>query len=167
MNNAEQWIEKLDMVPLPEEGGMYKEFYRSKESIPQSGLPDRFSGKRNFSTSIYYLLKNPEFSAFHRIKQDEIWHFYEGSTLTAHIIDLNGNYLQKKLGRNIDEDESLQVVLHAGWLFAAAVAHQDSYSLIGCTVAPGFEFEDFTAPSRNELLETYPQHKEIIMQLTQ
>lgn len=166
MQSAKQWIDKLGLVPLPEEGGMYREIYRCAETIPASALPARFGGDRCYSTSIYYLLEHPEFSAFHRLKQEEIWHFYEGSPLTVHIIDTDGNYVQEKMGRNIDAGEKLQLVLYAGQLFAASVAQQGSYSLIGCTVAPGFEFEDFEAPSRNALLESYPQHRDIIVQFT-
>ena len=166
MRTAEQWIKDLKMEPLPEEGGWYKEVYRSNEYIPKNCLPNRFSGKRSFSTSIYYLLKSSEFSAFHRIKQDEIWHFYEGSSLTIHIIDPEGNFTQTKLGRYFDQGERMQITISKGWLFAATVNHPDSYSLIGCTVAPGFEFEDFEAPSRNQLSELYPNHKELIQKLT-
>ena len=134
MKDAEQWIKELDMSPLPEEGGWFKEVYRSEEYIPKDSLPDRFSGKRTFSTSIYYLLKSDEISAFHRIKQDEIWHFYEGSSLTIHIIDQNGAYKQIKLGRDLDSGESFQATIEKGNLFAATVNQQDSFSLVGCTV---------------------------------
>ena len=166
MKDAEQWINDLNMLPLPEEGGWFKEVYRSEEYIPNDSLPDRFPGKRTFSTSIYYLLKSDEFSAFHRIKQDEIWHFYEGSSLTIHIIDQRGSYKQIKLGRDFDNGESFQATIDKGDLFAATVNQQGSFSLIGCTVAPGFEFEDFEAPDRKELLELYPEHEAVITKLT-
>jgi predicted cupin superfamily sugar epimerase len=166
LKSADFWIGNLEMTPLPEEGGMYKEVYRSEESIPKSALPIRFDGSRSYSTSIYYLLKHPEFSAFHRLKQEEIWHFYEGSPLTIHVIDQDGKYFCKRLGRNIDQDETLQLVIYAGWLFAAAVDQAGSYSLIGCTVAPGFEFDDFEAPIKNKLLESYPKHAEVIQKFT-
>ena len=166
MRNAEQWIKELDMSPLPEEGGWFKEVYRSDEFIPKNSLPDRFQGKRTFSTSIYYLLKSDEFSAFHRIKQDEIWHFYEGSSLTIHIIDQRGTYKQIELGRDLSSGEHFQATIDKGVLFAATVNQQGSFSLIGCTVAPGFEFEDFEAPNRSRLLELYPEHKVVITKLT-
>lgn len=166
MKSAEEWIAHLEMTPLPEEGGMYKEVYRAKEIIPKAALPERFSGERRYSTSIYYLLKHPEFSALHRLKQEEVWHFYEGSPLTVHIIDKAGNYSRQTMGRNFDAGEKLQLVIYAGELFAATVEQKESYALIGCTVAPGFEFEDFEAPSRAVLLEKYPQHRDAIMRLT-
>ncbi|KOR28314.1 hypothetical protein TI03_05000 [Achromatium sp. WMS1] len=166
MQNADKWIQDLNLMPLPEEGGMYREIYRSQELITQAALPKRFTGDRCYATSIYYLLKYPEFSAFHRLKQEEIWHFYDGQALTLHIIDLQGNYAQKMMGRNIDNGEVLQHVVYAGQLFAAMPTYKDSYSLVGCTVAPGFEFTDLEIPSRKVLLNTYPQHKDTIMQFT-
>jgi len=91
MLSAEEWINQLDLQPHPE-GGWFREVYRSKETITQSGLPERFSGERNFCTSIYFLLNQTDTSAFHRIKQDEIWHFYAGNALTIHMISPDGNY---------------------------------------------------------------------------
>ncbi len=166
MYTAADWIETLDLVPLPEEGGLYRELYRSDEVIPQSALPDRFGGDRTYCTSIYYLLENPEFSAFHRIQQEEIWHFYEGSRLTLFILTPQGNLSQQTLGRNVKAGERLQVVIRRGDLFAATVDEAGGYSLVGCTVAPGFEFADFEAPSRDTLLQAYPQHRDVIEQLT-
>jgi len=166
MKRAEEWIERLGLIPLPEEGGMYREVYRSGEIIPKTALPARFDGERCFSTSIYYLLRHPEFSAFHRLRQEEVWHFYEGSPLTVHIIDLDGTCRQMHMGRDIDSGETLQLVLLAGQLFGATVDRPDSYSLIGCTVAPGFDLADFAAPARNELLAAYPQHRSLILRLT-
>ena len=137
MKSAKMWISELNLVPLPEEGGWFRELYRSDEYIPEESLPDRFPGKRSFSTSIYYLLESSEFSAFHRIKQDEIWHFYEGSSLTIHIIDQKGEYKKVLLGRNIRKGENFQAIISKGDLFAATVNEIDSFSLVGCTVAPG------------------------------
>lgn len=166
MTTASFWIESLGLTPLPEEGGMYKEVYRAGESIPKSALPARFNGSRSYSTSIYYLLERPEFSAFHRLNQDELWHFYDGSTLLVHIIDPDGSYSCRRMGRRVDEGEVLQLAILAGCLFAAEVASAGSYSLIGCTVAPGFEFDDFVAPARAELLRAFPPHTGIIRKLT-
>jgi predicted cupin superfamily sugar epimerase len=166
MKNATQWIKDLNLIPLPEEGGWYRETYRSEEFIPKKGLPERFPSKRCYSTSIYYLLKSEEFSAFHRIKQDEVWHFYEGSNLTLHIIDQSGKYQAVIMGRDIDQGEYFQYTINKGDLFAATVNEKNRFSLVGCTVAPGFEFEDFEAPIRNKLLQLYPAHKQTIINLT-
>ncbi|MCI0453736.1 MAG: cupin domain-containing protein [Candidatus Dadabacteria bacterium] len=165
MKGAQKWIDALQLIKHPE-GGYYKETYRSKEVIKQEHLPKRFSGNRNFSTAIYFLLIGHDFSAFHRIKQDELWHFYEGSSLTIHIIDQSDKYLEIKIGRNIEDGEALQAVVKAGCLFGTTVNDKNSFSLVGCTVAPGFDFEDFETPSRNELLRKYPQHKKIVEMLT-
>ncbi len=161
---AVTWIEQLGLEKHPE-GGWYKEIYRSSENIPSECLPTRFDGERSFCTSIYFLLCGDEFSALHRIKQDELWHFYAGSGLTVHVINKAGQYSQKNLGSDLGEGDSFQHVVEAGDWFGASVP-ADGYALVGCTVAPGFDFADFEMPGRECLLDLFPQHREIIMQLT-
>lgn len=165
MKDTNYWVEKLNLQPHPE-GGFFKETYRSHEIIPKAALPERFSGDRVFSTSIYLLLSKDNFSAFHRIKQDELWHFYDGTSLTIHIISLDGSHSTTKLGKNIDEGEIPQVVVKAGCFFAAETNDKESFSLTGCTVAPGFDFADFEMPNRDKLIELFPQHVEIIKKFT-
>jgi hypothetical protein len=174
MNDAEQWIQALDLRRHPE-GGWFREVYRAQETIPHRSLPRRFTGERSFSTAIYFLLKETDFSAFHRIQQDELWHFYDGTSLTIHRIDPSGNYSTVQVGRNLQAGEKIVAVVQAGWLFGATVnakvkaaGGKDSspYVLAGCTVAPGFDFDDFEMPSRQRLLEQYPQHRQILEQLT-
>lgn len=165
MISAQEWIEKLDMLKHPE-GGYYREFYRSGEYIKKNHLPVRFSGDRCFSTSIYFLLKQDEISAFHRIKQDEIWHFYEGSSLSIHLINQESIYSRIILGRDILSGQVLQALVPAGCYFGAAPDDKESYSLVGCTVAPGFEFEDLEIPERKTLLSFFPQYSAIIKTLT-
>jgi len=165
MKDTNYWVEKLNLQPHPE-GGFFKETYRSHEIIPQAALPERFSGDRVFATSIYFLLSKDDFSAFHRIKQDELWHFYDGTSLTIHIINLDGSYSTTKFGKNFDEGESPQVVVKAGCFFAAEINDKESFSLAGCTVAPGFDFADFEIPNRDSLIELFPQHVEIIKKFT-
>jgi len=166
MHSAEYWINKLKLRPHPE-GGYFKETYRSSEAILKPALPARFSGDRVFSTCIYFLLDRKAYSAFHVIQQDEIWHFYEGSSLTIHIIDPGGEYAAVKLGRRIDHGESFQAVVPAGCWFAAAVDDPEAYTLVGCTVAPGFDFADFEIAERKKLVELYPAHRDIIEKYTQ
>ncbi len=158
-------VENLELLPHPE-GGFYKEVYRSKKVIAKDALPDNFSGNRNYCTSIYFLLTSENFSAFHRIKQDEIWHFYGGSSLSVHVIDEDGNYAEHKVGMNFSAGEQPQLVVPAGCWFASSVAKKDSYAFVGCTVAPGFDFDDFELAARSELTEEYPQHSSIIHRLT-
>lgn len=164
-NKAKYWIDNLDLIKHPE-GGWFNEIYRNQEKIKKEHLPKRFEGDRNLSTSIYFLLSSYEFSAFHRIKQDEIWYYHDGSSLTLHIIDLNGAYFKFILGKDILAGQKLQHVVRAGWLFAASVDAPEFFTLVGCNVAPGFDFDDFEIPGRQNLIEQYPQHKSIIKQFT-
>lgn len=164
MKDPKYWIEKLGMLDHPE-GGFYKETYRSNELI-QSGLPERFKGDRHFSTSIYYLLEGEQFSRFHKIKSDEMWHFYDGSGLNIYEISIDGKLTVHKLGLNIEEGESPQVLIRAGNWFGAKVNKPDSFCLAGCTVSPGFHFDDFELAEKEALLKEFPEHKDIIEQLT-
>jgi predicted cupin superfamily sugar epimerase len=163
--SAEEWIATLQLLPHPE-GGYFRETYRCSESIARQHLPPRFGGDRAFSTAIYYMLRGQEFSALHRIHQDEVWHFYDGGTLHIHIIDVRGEHSVVRLGRNPGAGEVLQAVTPAGSLFGARLADPQSFALVGCTVAPGFDFADFAMPARAELLAAYPRHAAIIEQLT-
>lgn len=165
MQNADYWIANLGLQPHPE-GGYFKELYRASETIAQEALPERFSGDRSFSTSIYYLLNTTDISRFHRINQDEIWHFYEGVSLSIHCIFSDGKYKKLLLGRNIEKGEFLQQVVEAGCYFAAELNDKESFGLVGCTVAPGFDFEDFELSARGELQALFPQHHEIIERFT-
>jgi predicted cupin superfamily sugar epimerase len=165
MKDAAFWIEKLDLKRHPE-GGYFRETYRSQEVISKQALPGRFKGDRVFSTCIYFLLNKKGYSAFHTVQQDEVWHFYDGASLTIHIIDQQGEYCAVKLGKDIENGESLQAVVRAGCWFAAAVNNQQAYSLVGCTVAPGFDFDDFEIADRKRLVGLYPEHRKIIEKYT-
>ncbi len=159
---AQYHIEHLELLPHPE-GGFYKESYRSPGTIPASCLPD--IGDRSFSTAIYFLLEQGDFSAFHRIKSDECWHFYDGGTLLIHVLQQNGEYVCKKLGRNLKEGELLQFVVPAGAWFASEPAVESSFALVGCTVAPGFDFADFEMAKEDNLLQLYPKYDSLIQRL--
>jgi uncharacterized protein len=163
--SANQWRDVLDLVPHPE-GGFYRQNYKSAEVIARHHLPGRFSGPRAFATGIYFLLEGSDFSAFHRIRQDEIWHYYAGSSLIIHEIDLHGEYKTTRIGIDWQQKEYPQAIIPAGHLFGATVSELGRYALVGCTVAPGFEFDDFELPRRADLLQQYPQHRTIIESLT-
>lgn len=165
MQTADYWIEKLVMEAHPE-GGFFKETYKSSESFGSEGLPDRFTGARAFSTGIYFLIKKGYFSAFHRIKSDEMWHFYEGHPLEICYIDLDGALFFIKLGRDFEKGEVLQAVVPANCWFGSYLPEGSDYALVGCTVSPGFDFEDFEMPERAELLRLYPDYSDIILKLT-
>ena len=164
MKPAEHWVKQLELQAHPE-GGFYKETYRSTEIITRNGLPDRFTGTRNFSTAIYFLLRSEDCSMFHRIKSDELWHFHDGSALTIYILNEEG-LTSKKLGPHPEHGESLQVVIPANCWFGALVDDAESYTLSGCTVSPGFDFNDFELADRGKLLKEYPDHAGIITRLS-
>jgi predicted cupin superfamily sugar epimerase len=165
MRDAAFWIEKLALVKHPE-GGYFRETYRSDGIIPVNALPAGFEGMRCYATAIYFLLHGDDFSAFHRIKSDELWHFYAGSSLIVHVIDKDGDYHQIKLGDNPDNGETLQAVVKAGCWFGACLSVPGSYALVGCTVAPGFDFRDFEMGDGKELIRHHPEHAAIIGKLT-
>lgn len=162
MKTAEYWIEKLGLESHIE-GGAFKEVYRSPLVLEH--LPSTFKGPRNAYTSIYFLLKQGQFSAFHRIASDEGWHFYEGNSLTVYEIEENGNLITHRLGRDFEQGETFQTTIKAGSWFASRV-EGDGYALVGCTVAPGFDFADFELADYETLAGLYTQHKELIGELT-
>jgi predicted cupin superfamily sugar epimerase len=167
VNDAAFWIERLDLRPHPE-GGYFRETYRAAETIAADGLPERFDGPRAFGTAIYFLLTREAFSAFHRIRSDELWHFYAGDAVTLAILDADGKgrLATQCLGRDPVRGAMPQVVIPAGAWFAAEVASAGSFALVGCTVAPGFDFADFELADRGTLVERYPQHRNVIERLT-
>lgn len=167
MNNrdARYWIEKLGLEPHPE-GGYFRQSYKAELVVPKSALPEGFAGARAASTAIYFLLEGKNFSAFHRLRSDEVWHFYAGDPLVVHGIEPEGKYFSILLGRDLEAGQVLQTVVPAGCWFASHVPDWKSFALVGCTVAPGFEFEDFEMGKREELARAYPQHRDVIERLT-
>ena len=148
------------------EGGYYKETHRSKGEILSENLGNKFEGNRNYCTSIYFLLTSDKFSAFHKISQDEIWHFYTGTALKLHMISPDGAYSFVMIGNDFLKGEIPQFTVPAHHYFGAEVLEQNSFSFTGCTVSPGFDFRDFVLPSCTELSKEFPEHSEIIAQLT-
>jgi uncharacterized protein len=161
---ADYWIDRLGLQPHPE-GGFFRETYRSLENIQVCGLPMRFTSPRNFSTAIYFLLRSQDKSFFHRIKSDELWHFHCGGSLNIYVLEPE-RVSVFKLGTNLDDGDSLQVTIPANCWFGAKVAAPDTYSLSSCTVAPGFDFKDFQIAQRQQLLQEYPKHHDVITELT-
>lgn len=157
-------IDRLGLVRHPE-GGWYRETYRSAEQIPVPALPDRYDGARAYSTAIYFLLEQGDFSALHRIKSDEIWHYYAGAAVTIHLITPGGTISSLQLGPDLEHGQQFQILLPAGCWFGAEPAGE-GFSLMGCTVAPGFHFSDFELADRQRLLQQYPQHADLITRLT-
>ena len=165
MTKVEQIIQDLNLQPHPE-GGYFKETYRSVGDIGPESLGNDYSGNRNYSTCIYFLLTSDTFSAFHKINQDEIWHFYYGSPVKIHMISEEGEYSNVTIGRDFSKVERPQFVVPGHSWFAATVVNNNDYTLVGCTVSPGFDFRDFVLPKRKELISKFPQHQNVITKLT-
>ncbi len=162
-HNARYWIEHLQLSAHPE-GGAYREVFRAPLTLPQAVLTPAHNGPRSVLTSIYFLLQQGEFSAFHRIASDELWHHYDGDTLHIFEITPKGTLHIHALGT---EPGALPfAVISAGSWFGSRIAPAGSYTLCGCSVAPGFDFADFEMADRETLTSQYPQHTDIIKQLT-
>jgi predicted cupin superfamily sugar epimerase len=162
MIDAKSLIEKLELKPLPLEGGYFRETYRSAET-----LPSRSDGSRkSVSTCIYFLLTSETFSAFHRLPSDEIWHFYGGDAVKLYTVSDDGNLETTQLCAEIGRGVAPQAVVKAGDWQAAELADGGGFALLGCTVAPAFDFVDYEHGDRESLLKQFPQHKDIILKLT-
>ena len=148
-------IAQYQLQPHPE-GGYYRETYRAAAMIPGT--------QRSLSTAIYYLLPQGQRSLLHRIGADEVWHFYEGDPLLVVELQPGAGAKVTRLGRA--RGEKLQHVVPAGTWFGALPAPGSAFSLVGCTVSPGFEFSDFELGIRDALLAQFPQAPELIEQLT-
>ena len=161
---ASDVIRLLELLPHPE-GGHYRETFRA--CMLPFELPGR--GRRSASTAIYFLLERGDFSAFHQIRSDEAWHHYLGAPLELHLID-GGAHTRLLLGPDLAQGERPQAVVPAGVLQAARVAGRsgsaEDFALVGCTVAPGFDFSDFEMPDRATLLSDLLHHRSLIESLT-
>ncbi len=165
IEKADEYISVLKMESHPE-GGYFSEIYRSPEKIDSNSLPDRYNNSRCLGTLIYYLLKQDQQSGFHRLESDEIWHHLDGCTVKIHTIDPSGKYKLISLGKDVSSGQVPQFVIPRNTWFAAGLADLTSFALLGCTVLPGFEFDDFQLASRRELLELFPQHEIEIKRFT-
>jgi uncharacterized protein len=162
---AQYWIEHLSLSRHPE-GGYYSATYKSDLTLPHNALPPAFGGDRSASTAIYFLLDGKDFSAFHRIASDEVWHFYAGNALVVYVIDPDGQRSEVYLGSHPEGGEAFQGVVKAGCWFASRLQDGAGFALVGCTVAPGFEFADFELATKAKLSGIYPAHQELIEELT-
>jgi uncharacterized protein len=173
MRDARYWIEKLQMQAHPE-GGYYSETFRSADEVQTAGLPSRYRSSRSCSTAIYFLLERGQMSALHRLESDEVWHYYSGSALALHVIDPRGEARTCTLGPDADRGEVFQAVIPARHWFGAvpsggeglAADATEDFTLLGCTVAPGFCFEDFELGDRATLVARFPRHRALIERLT-
>lgn len=156
--NAEHLIQRMGLKLLPDEGGYYKETYRSGE---------KFGDDRNLSTAIYYLLTSGANSKLHRLKSDEIFHFYFGDPVQMLLLYPDGESRVLFMGTNILSSQKPQLVVPKGtWIGGMVIEGEHKFSFMGTTVAPGFDFKDFELGNREQLIEKWPQHKGIIQDLT-
>ncbi len=166
---AEQLAARLELAPHPE-GGFYRETYRAEGRIDAAALP-RHGGTRSYATAIYFLVTEGSLSDLHRIASDELWHFHAGAPLEIVALDAQGARHDVHLGLELEAGEVPQAVIPAGWLFGSRLRSPrlrgtPAWSLVGCTVAPGFDFADFELPDRASLLARYPQHGALVEALT-
>lgn len=158
-------IQRLGLKPHPE-GGYFAETYRAEESFPAPALPGRYSGARAFSTAIYYLLTPDTFSSLHRLQSDEVFHFYLGDPVEMLRLRPDGSGVSVTLGPDLARGECPQVVVPASEWQGARLKPGGRFALLGCTVAPGFDFQDFETGLRADLLRLYPAHAALITALT-
>ena len=166
MNQEAASLISLLQLERHPEGGWFREIYRSEGIIPTPGLPPAIRSPRNYSTSIYFLLQGLEVSALHRIMSDEIWHYYEGDSAVEIVMLGNSGEKIIRLGRNIARGEFFQYVVPARTWFGAYLNVSEGHALCGCTVSPGFDFQDFEIGNRTQLLHEYPGSEKLIRKLT-
>ncbi len=156
--NYKEYIDQLNLEPHPE-GGYFKETYRSSTHLENL---NNFEGPRNCSTAIYFLLTNDSKSHLHRIKSDEMWHFYAGDPLKVVMLNQNGEYRETIIGPDLKRGQVFQFLVPKGCWFGAEVLEGGTFSLVGCTVSPGFDFSDFELADRKTLSQSFPQHQSFI-----
>ena len=166
MISAEELISLLDLKPHPREGGYFMETYRSQEAIPEAGLPIRYKGKRSFSTAIYYLLTPGSFSVMHRLRTDEIFHFYLGDPVEMLQLLPDGSGKSLLIGTDIALGMRPQVVVPRDIWQGARLISGGRWALLGTTVSPGFDFSDYETGDRDRLIQSYPRFRDQILSLT-
>jgi predicted cupin superfamily sugar epimerase len=167
--NAQTLIDILHLKPLPLEGGMHCQTYRSTDILSTNNLPDRYPAEEKpICTAIYYLLTDEpdSFSAFHTLPTDEIFHFYLGDPLEVNLLYPGGETRKITLGHDIEQGQYVQFVVPRGVWQGSQVAPGGKYSLIGTTMSPGWSDHDFILASRDDLLAQYPQEEDTILRLT-
>jgi hypothetical protein len=163
---AEQIVKHFKMQPLPQEGGYFIETYRAAEVLKKEILSPGVSGDRNISSVILYLLAAKTVSLMHRLKHDEMFHFYMGNPVTMLQLHPDGSSEIVTLGHDILEEQKVQVLVPKGTWQGAFIQPGGKFSLMGCSVAPAFDEADFELGDRETLLAKYPDMRELILRLT-
>lgn len=166
MVSADQIINLFGLKPHPEEGGYFKETYRSLETISGKALPGRYKGVRSLGTAIYHLLTPETLSFMHRLQSDEIFHFYLGDPVEMVQLWPDGSGRIPILGSDILNGMEPQVIVPRGVWRGTRLINDGKFALLGTTVTPGFEFADYESGRRDQLVNSYPQFQELITALT-
>jgi predicted cupin superfamily sugar epimerase len=166
MPTAQELIEQLRLQPHPREGGFFRETYRAEEQHAAESLPPRYGSPRSASTAIYYLLTPTTFSALHRLATDEVFHLYLGGPVRMLQLLPDGTGREVVIGPDLTRGQSPQVVVPRGVWQGSCLEPGAEFALLGCTVAPGFEYADYETGSRGELLARYPAFADLIVRLT-
>jgi uncharacterized protein len=161
---ASDVIRTLNLIPHPTEGGMFRQTYAAPNCIELAGYPS----PRRTSTAIYYLLEPHTFSEIHRLRSDEIFHHYAGDPLEMLQLPEAQPGRRILIGSNLAAGERPQVVVPRDVWQGSRIAPGGGigWSLIGCTVSPGFEYEDYESARRAALISQWPQWSELITALT-
>jgi predicted cupin superfamily sugar epimerase len=164
---AEEVKKTLALVPHPREGGFYIRTYESGERIPASAFADsRYPSARFTGTAIYYLLEPDTFSEMHRLRSDEIFHFYAGDPVEMLQLHPGGRGEIIRIGNRLDQDERPQVLAPRNVWQGSHLVPGGAWALLGCTVSPGFEFEDYETGTRACLCAEWPRFTQLIHSLT-
>jgi len=166
MLTAEKIIELLKLEPLAIEGGYFCETYRCPLTLPGSSLPDAYTGERSFSTAIYYLLTPDNFSLMHQVPGEEVFHFYLGDAVEMLHLNQDGTGEVVTMGTDIEAGMHPQVVVPGGVWQGARLVSGGRYALMGTTMAPGFDYADYTNGVRADLCSQYPDYAELITERT-
>lgn len=159
-------IRRLNLIPLPKEGGFFVETFRSPHFIPAEALGHMYNEKRSFCTAIYYLLTPDTFSALHKLPGDEIFHFYCGDTVEMLQLKTDGAGEVVRIGSNIAAGERPQVIVPTGVWQGSRLSPGGTFALMGTTMSPGFEFSDCVHGVRDELKKQFPEYSALIDGLT-
>lgn len=160
---AMELVSHFNMSPHPE-GGFFTETYRSIVTVARSALPEGYLGERSVSTAILFLLRQGEYSHLHRIRQDEVWHFHMGGPLRLVSLSPKGVEREILLGTDLVHGQQVQAVVQGGSWFGATPAQGVDFALVGCTVAPGFDFADFELGNRQALEQAFPTAQKLIQE---
>ncbi|MFO7568955.1 MAG: cupin domain-containing protein [Smithellaceae bacterium] len=164
---AEEIIRLLDMEPLHEEGGFFKSSYRSSDVLPTTALPGRYNGPRHLGSAIYYLLTPDTCSRMHRLPTDELFHFYLGDPVNLLLLYPDGTSDVLTMGQDIFNGQSLQTLVPRGCWQGSFLIPGGSFALMGTTLCPGFDYDDYEAGGRKALASLYPDRKAFIEKLTE